>query len=119
MEKYVSLVKLRLERFVVWRLEHILRDSNEKADALTVVAASLPIKEMMFLPSITSRVVNRCQPSTRDKRDKFMDDSNSPLFELGRTSGYQDKSPQDSSPGGSIFSREWVIVQVVSGRAIS
>ena len=56
MEKYVSLVKLRLESFVVWRLEHILRDSNEKADALTVLAASLPIKEMMFLPSITSEL---------------------------------------------------------------
>ena len=50
MAKYVSLVKLRLGSFVAWRLEHIPRDSNEKANALAVVAASLPIKETVFLP---------------------------------------------------------------------
>ena len=44
MSKYVSLVKLRLGSFVACRLEHILRDSNEKADALATVAASFPIK---------------------------------------------------------------------------
>ena len=48
--KYVSLVNLQLGSFIAWRLEHVLRDSNEKADALAVVAASLPIKEMMLLP---------------------------------------------------------------------
>ena len=50
MAKYVSLVKLRLGSFVAWRLKHIPRDSNEEADALAVVVASLPIKETMFLP---------------------------------------------------------------------
>ena len=50
MAKYVSLVKLRLGSFMAWRLEHIPRDSNEKANALAVVAASLPIKETVFLP---------------------------------------------------------------------
>ena len=50
MTKYVSLVTLRLGNFVAWRLEHVSRDSNEKADVLAVVAASLPIKETMFLP---------------------------------------------------------------------
>ena len=49
MSKYVSLVKLRLGSFVACRLEHIPRDSNEKADALATVAASFPIKETMFL----------------------------------------------------------------------
>ena len=44
MAKYVSLVKLQL------RLEHIPRDSNEKAEALAAVAASIPIKETVFLP---------------------------------------------------------------------
>ena len=34
---------------MAWKLEHILRDSNEKADALAAVAASLPIKETVFL----------------------------------------------------------------------
>ena len=33
-----------------WKLEHILRGSNEKADALAVVAASLLTKETVLLP---------------------------------------------------------------------
>ena len=49
MVRYASLVKQRLESFAAWKLEHILRDLNEKADALAVVAASLPIKETIFL----------------------------------------------------------------------
>ena len=49
MAKYVSLVKLQLGSFVAWRLEHILRDLNEKVDALVAVAASLPIKEIVFI----------------------------------------------------------------------
>ena len=65
MTKYVSLVNLRLGNFVTWRLEHVSRDTNEKADALAVVAVSLPIKETMLLPvyyqpesSITTNRVN-------------------------------------------------------------
>ena len=65
MIKYVCLVKLRLGSFVVWKLKHTPRDSNEKVDALAVVAASFPIKEMVFLPiyyqptsSITTNQVN-------------------------------------------------------------
>ena len=50
MEKYVSLVKQRLGSFSAWKLEHITRDYNEKADALVVVAASLMITETVFLP---------------------------------------------------------------------
>ena len=49
MTKYVCLVKLRMESFLAWKLEHIPRGSNEKADALVVVAASLPTKETMLL----------------------------------------------------------------------
>ena len=49
MIKYVCLVKLRLGNFAAWKLEHILRDLNEKADALATVATSLPIKETIFL----------------------------------------------------------------------
>ena len=49
MAKYVCLVKLRLESFMTWKLKHIPRGSNEKADALAVVAASLPTKETMLL----------------------------------------------------------------------
>ena len=35
---------------MAWKLEHILRGSNEKADALVAVAASLPTKEIVLLP---------------------------------------------------------------------
>ena len=50
MAKYVTLVKQRLGSFSAWKLKHIPRDCNEKADALVTVAASLPITEMIFLP---------------------------------------------------------------------
>ena len=49
MEKYVSLVKQRLSSFLAWQLEHIPMDCNEKANAMAVVAASLPMKEIVFL----------------------------------------------------------------------
>ena len=50
MARYVGLVKQKLGSFAAWRLEHIPRDSNERADALALVAASIPIKEAVFLP---------------------------------------------------------------------
>ena len=48
MVKYACLVKQRLGSFTAWKL-HILRDSNDKADALAAVASSIPIRETMFL----------------------------------------------------------------------
>ena len=50
MAKYVGLVKQRLEIFTTWKLEHILRDSNQRVDTLVAVVASIPIKEIVFLP---------------------------------------------------------------------
>ena len=50
MAKYVTLVKQRLGSFSAWKIEHIPRDYNEKADALVVVAASLLITDTIFLP---------------------------------------------------------------------
>ena len=41
--KYVALVKHRLAGFSTWKLEHVPRESNEKSEALAVVATSLPI----------------------------------------------------------------------------
>ena len=35
---------------MAWKLEHTLRDSNEKADALAAVSVSIPIRETLFLP---------------------------------------------------------------------
>ena len=43
MAKYVSLVKQRLGNLEAWKLEHIPRDCNEKADALATIVASLPL----------------------------------------------------------------------------
>ena len=50
MAKYVSLVKQRLGSFSAWKLEHISRDCNKKADTLAAVAVSLPITETVFPP---------------------------------------------------------------------
>ena len=50
MTKYVSLVNLGLGSFITWRLEHVLRDSNEKVDALATIVTPLPIKETVLLP---------------------------------------------------------------------
>ena len=50
MEKYVSLVKQRMGSLEAWKLEHIPKDCNEKADALAAVATSLSMKETVFLP---------------------------------------------------------------------
>ena len=50
MVKYASLVKQKLNILSAWKLEHVPRDCNERADALAVVAASLPIRETVFLP---------------------------------------------------------------------
>ena len=50
MAKYASLVKQKLSTLPTWKLEHVPRDSNERADTLAVVAASFPIKETIYLP---------------------------------------------------------------------
>ena len=47
MAKYVTMVKQRLASFSAWKLEHVPKNCNERADAL---AASLPIIETIFLP---------------------------------------------------------------------
>ena len=50
MEKYVPLVKQHLGSFSAWKLEHIPKDCNEKANALAAVAASFMMTETVFLP---------------------------------------------------------------------
>ena len=50
MEKYASLVKQKLNTFSAWKIEHVPRECNERADALAAMAASLPIRETVFLP---------------------------------------------------------------------
>ena len=48
--KYASLAKQKLDTLSTWKLEHVPRDCSERVDALAVMAASLPIKETVFLP---------------------------------------------------------------------
>ena len=62
MVKYVSRVKQRLSSFSVCKLEHIPRDSNEKADALASMAASLPITKTIFLPIYYQPVSSMASP---------------------------------------------------------
>ena len=50
MAKGASLVKQKLSILIAWKLEHVSRDSNERASALAAVAASFPIKETIYLP---------------------------------------------------------------------
>ena len=50
MVKYVSRVKQRLSSFPVWKLEHIPKDRNQRADALASVAFPLPLTETIFMP---------------------------------------------------------------------
>ena len=49
MARYIGLVKQRLRNFAAWKLEHIPRDSNERADTLVAVAVFISIKETVFL----------------------------------------------------------------------
>ena len=89
MTKYVSLVNLRLGSFTAWRLEHVSRNSNEKAEALVAIAASLPIKETVllsvyYLPesSITTSWVNEI-----DETGSSWMTPNSLLFEFEGIAG--------------------------------
>ena len=50
MERYSSLARQKLNTLSAWKLEHIPRDHNERADALAAIAASFPVKETVYLP---------------------------------------------------------------------
>ena len=70
MARYMGLIKQRLGNFAAWKLEHIPRDSNERADALTVAVASILIEETIFLSiyyqptsSITTDQVSQIEES--------------------------------------------------------
>ena len=50
MTKYASLFKHKLNTLSAWKIKHVTQYCNERVDALAVVAASLPIRETVFLP---------------------------------------------------------------------
>ena len=105
MAKYVSRVKQRLNSFPVWKLEHVPMDSNEKANALASVAASLPITETIFLPiyyqsgsSIASSQVNQVDKDPSSWMDPII------LVSKHRTtSNGEEQGPQASNSSSQIF----------------
>ncbi|RVW23746.1 hypothetical protein CK203_100829 [Vitis vinifera] len=50
MAQYLAKVRDTLQRFIEWTIEKIRRTENGCTDALAGIAASLPIKETIFLP---------------------------------------------------------------------
>ena len=50
MARYLTKVRDILQRFPEWTIEKIRQTKNGRADALASIAASLPIKETIFLP---------------------------------------------------------------------
>ena len=79
MVKYVLQVKQRLSSFPVWKLEHVPKDCNERADALASVAASLPLTETILLPiyyqptsSIGSPQINQVDENTPSWMDPIL-----------------------------------------------
>ena len=107
-------MKQRLSNFLAWKLEHIPRDSNEKADALASVAASLPVTEHILLPiyyqpasSITSPQINQVDkdlPSCMDPIALYLSTRQLPS-ERDKTQKLQVKSARFSLVNGQLFKR--------------
>ena len=110
MEKYVSLVKQRLGSFSSWKLEHILRDCNEKAAALAAVAASLQVTKTVFLQLnssiITTRVsqVDEVSPSWIDPIVQYINTRELPN-ERNKAHKVQIQSARFSLVNGQLFKR--------------
>ena len=114
MVKYVSWVKQRLSSFPVRKLEHIPKDSNEKADALASMAASLPIIETIFLfiyyqpvSSIVPPQVNQVDkdlPSWMDPITLYLSTGQLPS-ERGKAHKLQIQSARFSLVDGQLFKR--------------
>ena len=116
MEKYVSQVKQSLNSFSVWNLEHIPKDSNEKADELASVAASLLITEIIFLPiyyqsgsSIASPWVNQVDkdpPSWMDPITLYLNAGQLPT-ERNKAHNLQIQATRFSLIDGQLFKRSF------------
>ena len=104
MAKYVSLVKQRLGSLEAWKLEHILKDCNEKADALATVTASLLMTETVFLPiyyqsdsSIITTQVIQVDKVSLSWMDLIVQ------YQHKRTPKRKGQSSQDPNPVGQIL----------------
>ena len=87
MAKYVTLFKQRLANFSTWKLEHVPRDSNERADALAAVAASLLITETIFLPMYyqSDSSIATIRVSQVGGNLPFLDGPHNIVYQHGRT----------------------------------
>ena len=105
MAKYVSLIKQRLDRFSSWKLEHIPRDCNEKADALAAVAVSLPIIETVFLPIYYQPDSSIIATPGKLGGQGFLllDGPHSTLYQHRRTLKRKEQSSQDPNPVGQVL----------------
>ena len=116
MAKYVSRVKQHLNSFPVWKLEHVPKDSNERADALASVAASLPITETIFLliyyqsgSSIASPQVNQVDkdpPSWMDPITLYLSTGQLPT-ERNKAHKLQIQAARFSLIDGQLFKRSF------------
>ena len=116
MAKYVSRVKQHLNCFPDWKLEHVPKGSNEKADALASVAASLPITETIFLPiyyqsdsSIASPQVNQVDkdpPSWMDPITLYLSTGQLPT-ERNNAHKLQIQATRFSLIDGQLFKRSF------------
>ena len=114
MVKYISRVKQLLSSFSVWKLEHIPRDFNEKANALASMASSLPITETIFLPiyyqpvsSIASPQINQVDenpPSWMDPISLYLSTSQLP-GERDKAHKLQVQYARFSLVNGQLFKR--------------
>ena len=66
MARYMSLVKQQLWSFAAWKLEHILRNSNERADALAAVVH--PNERNCIPPNLLPAGIVNCNGSSKSDR---------------------------------------------------
>ena len=94
MVKHVSRVKQHLSSFPAWKLAHIPKDFNEKADALASLASSLPITETIFLPIYYQPVSSISSPQINqvDENPPSWMDPISLYLSTGQLPGERDKA---------------------------
>ena len=86
MAKYVSLVKQRLGNFSSWKLEHILRDCNEKAEALAAIVASSDNRINVLSHLLSAGFFNYYYPGKSGGRGlPFLDRPNNTIYQDGGT----------------------------------
>ena len=114
MAKYVSRVKQRLGNFSIWKLENVPWDCNDKENALSIVATSLPVTEIIFLPiyyqlfsSVTTSQVSQVDkiiPSWIDPIIHYIS-TGELLNERDKDHKIQVQSARFSLIGGQLFKR--------------